>query len=278
VILQDVHQRSSGVTTLLEAMDGAGVSHALLMPNAWIKCGESAMATAARSTWRATDDAERCSVYAYADQMVADAWAALGSEWRLRLAPALGAVSAADHSAVGHLRRMLRKHPGLWRAVVINGAVPGHALLRADTLVNVAGEAVRGIFQTCSDAGLPLLVRAVPCRAVPWQHQDCFVPLRSCPFAQIDMRARMHTQAHAHTHAHARMRTHTRAHRHTHTHAHRHTQPRTPGTHTHTHTRSRTRAHTQVDKQPCSATRAGCNRATRCVACRYGTRRRTAQT
>ena len=245
-MLQDVHQRSNGVTTLLEAMDGAGVSHALLMPNAWIKCGESATATAARSTWRATDDAERCSVYAYADQMVADAWAALGSEWRLRLAPALGAVSAADHSAVGHLRRMLRKHPGLWRAVVINGAVPGHALLRADTQVNVAGEAVRGIFQTCSDAGLPLLVRAAPCRG----GIRIASRLPSCPFAQIDTRARMHTQAHAYAHTRAR----------------------------HTRSRSRTHAHTQVDKQPCSATRARCNRARRRVACRYGTRRRTAQT
>ena len=102
-------------------MDGAGVSHALLMPNPWIKCGGGGADRP--TTWRATDDAERIAVYSYADQMVADAWAALGSEWRLRLAPVLGAVSAADGNAVGHLRRMLRKHADLWRAVVINGAV-----------------------------------------------------------------------------------------------------------------------------------------------------------
>ena len=56
-------------------------------------------------------------MYAYADQMVADAWLALPDEHRKRFAPCFASFDPTDLAAIAHVRRMYHKYPKMWRAV-----------------------------------------------------------------------------------------------------------------------------------------------------------------
>ena len=76
------------------------------------------------------DDNGPCYVYAYADQMVADAWLALVDEERSRLAPCFASFDPTDLSAIAHVKRLYMKYPKMWRGI-------GEIMCRHDDLTNM---------------------------------------------------------------------------------------------------------------------------------------------
>ena len=56
------------------------------------------------------DDNGPCYVYAYADQMVADAWLALEDKDRARFAPAFASFDPTDLAAIAHVKRLYYKY------------------------------------------------------------------------------------------------------------------------------------------------------------------------
>jgi hypothetical protein len=76
------------------------------------------------------DDNGPCYVYAYADQMVADAWLALDDSHRLKLAPCFASFDPTDLAAIAHVKRMHSKYPKMWRGI-------GEVMCRHDDLTTM---------------------------------------------------------------------------------------------------------------------------------------------
>ena len=79
------------------------------------------------------DDNGPCYVYAYADQMVADAWLALDDKDRARFAPCFASFDPTDLAAIAHVKRMYQKYPKMWRGI-------GEVMCRHDDLTDDAAE------------------------------------------------------------------------------------------------------------------------------------------
>ena len=75
--LLDFLQKSSGTTAALKAMDGCGVRRAVVFG---MPCCKKWCFYRPHQPLYYQDDNGPCYVYAYADQMVADAWLALHDE------------------------------------------------------------------------------------------------------------------------------------------------------------------------------------------------------
>jgi predicted TIM-barrel fold metal-dependent hydrolase len=120
----DFLQKSSGVPAILKAMDGCGVEKAVMIG---MPCCKKWSKDEGEKPLYYQDDNGACYVYAYADQMVADAWLALPDDKRKRFAPVMAAFNPTDIAAIDHVRRMWDKYPGLWRGL-------GEVMCRHDDL------------------------------------------------------------------------------------------------------------------------------------------------
>jgi len=112
--LLDFLQKSSGTSAALKAMDGCKVERALVFG---MPCCKKWCFYRAEQPLYYQDDNAPCYVYAYADQMVADAWLALNDTDRARFAPTFASFDPTDLAGITHVRRMWNKYPKMWRAV-----------------------------------------------------------------------------------------------------------------------------------------------------------------
>ena len=155
--LLDFLQKSSGTSAALKAMDGCDVKKAVVfgMPccKKWCFYREDA-------PLYYQDDNGPCYVYAYADQMVADAWLALDDTSRARMAPCFASFDPTDLSAIDHIKRLYRKYPNMWRGI-------GEVMCRHDDLTTmllgkeiprVNHPALDRVYQFAIETGLPVLV------------------------------------------------------------------------------------------------------------------------
>ena len=155
--LLDFLQKSSGTSAALKAMDGCKVQHAVVFG---MPCCKKWCFYRAEQPLYYQDDNAPCYVYAYADQMVADAWLALEDADRKRFAPMFASFDPTDLGAVEHVRRMHAKYPKMGRGV-------GEVMCRHDDLTTmlldkevprVNHPAMDPIYRFCVEVGLPICV------------------------------------------------------------------------------------------------------------------------
>ena len=125
--LLDFLQKSSGTSAALKAMDGCDCKKALVFG---MPCCKKWMFYRAEKPLYYQDDNAPCYVYAYADQMVADAWLALEDKDRARLAPTFASFDPTDLAAIDHVQRLYNKYPGMWRGI-------GELMCRHDDLTTM---------------------------------------------------------------------------------------------------------------------------------------------
>uniref|UniRef100_A0A7S3F2G0 Amidohydrolase-related domain-containing protein n=1 Tax=Haptolina ericina TaxID=156174 RepID=A0A7S3F2G0_9EUKA len=155
--LLDFLQKSSGTVAALKAMDGCEVERAVVFG---MPCCKKWCYYRPEQPLYYQDDNSPCYVYAYADQMVADAWLALGDKERERFAPCFASFDPTDLAAISHVRRMYNKYPKMWRAV-------GEVMCRHDDLTTmllgkeiprINHPALDSIYEFCMQVDLPILV------------------------------------------------------------------------------------------------------------------------
>ena len=158
--LLDFLQKSSGTSAALKAMDGCDCKKALVFG---MPCCKKWMFYRAEKPLYYQDDNAPCYVYAYADQMVADAWLALEDKDRARLAPTFASFDPTDLAAIDHVQRLYKKYPGMWRGI-------GELMCRHDDLTTMLldKEIPRinhpalmmkgGIYEFAIEKGLPVQV------------------------------------------------------------------------------------------------------------------------
>jgi len=151
----DFLQNTDGIHALLQRMDEAGVSRAVLFGMPLIKRWD---AFEPREPHYYLDDNARCYYYSYTDQLVAAAYESLDEQQRARFAPLMCGFNPTDKHGVRHLERMSHgfRH---WRGV-------GEVLLRHDDLTNLTLEeaaranhpAMTPVYDFCTAQGLPLVM------------------------------------------------------------------------------------------------------------------------
>jgi len=155
--LLDFLQKSSGTTAALKAMDGCDCKKAVLFG---MPCCKKWCFYRPEQPLYYQDDNGPCYVYAYADQMVADAWLALVDEERARFAPSFASFDPTDLAALAHVKRMYYKYPKMWRAI-------GEVMCRHDDLTTmllgkeiprVNHPALDFIYKFAIEVDLPVLV------------------------------------------------------------------------------------------------------------------------
>merc|ERR1719160_341204 len=153
----DFLQKSSGMTAILDAMDGCGVEKAVLIG---MPCCKKWSKDEPEKPLYYQDDNGQCYVYSYADQMVADAWLALPDDKRARFAPVMASFNPTDISSVDHVRRMWDKYPGMWRGL-------GEVMCRHDDLTMLLQEnecpvinhqGMRPIYEFCIEKDINCMV------------------------------------------------------------------------------------------------------------------------
>jgi predicted TIM-barrel fold metal-dependent hydrolase len=153
----DFLQKSSGTRRILEAMDGCGVEKAVVIG---MPCCKKWSKDEPEKPLYYQDDNGECYFYSYADQMVADAWLALPTEKRKRIAPVMASFNPTDISAVEHVRRMWNKYPKLWRGL-------GEVMCRHDDLTTLLQDnetpvinhmALGPIYEFCIEVNIPIMV------------------------------------------------------------------------------------------------------------------------
>jgi len=125
--LLDFLQKSSGTSAALKAMDECDCKKAVVFG---MPCCKKWCFYRPEQPLYYQDDNGPCYVYAYADQMVADAWLALPDDQRARLAPCFAAFDPTDLAGISHIKRMYDKYPGMWRAI-------GEVMCRHDDLTTM---------------------------------------------------------------------------------------------------------------------------------------------
>ena len=155
--LLDFLQKSSGTEAALKAMDGCDVAKAVVFG---MPCCKKWCFYRPEQPLYYQDDNGPCYVYAYADQMVADAWLALDDERRARFAPCFASFDPTDLAALSHVKRMYWKYPKMWRGI-------GEVMCRHDDLTNmllgkevprVNHPALDFIYEFAIQVDLPILV------------------------------------------------------------------------------------------------------------------------
>lgn len=153
----DFLQKSAGTKKILEAMDGCGVAKAVLIG---MPCCKKWSKDEPEQPLYYQDDNGQCYVYAYADQMVADAWLALDDDKRKRFAPVMGSINPTDIAAIAHIERMWEKYPGLWRGL-------GELMCRHDDLTSLLQDdetpvvnhvAMRPLYEFCIEKNINAMV------------------------------------------------------------------------------------------------------------------------
>ena len=163
--LLDFLQKSSGTTAALKAMDGCQVKKAVLFG---MPCCKKWCFYRPACPLYYQDDNGPCYVYAYADQMVADAWLALEDGDRARFAPCFASFDPTDLSALDHVKRLYYKYPKMWRGIGeimcrhddLTTMLLGKEIPRVDHPALIGDDTIgcKGIFKFAEEIGLPCLV------------------------------------------------------------------------------------------------------------------------
>ncbi|CAN5251775.1 amidohydrolase family protein [soil metagenome] len=151
-------QRTEGAAALIEAMDSAGVEHAMVTGMSVVK--KWAESEPQQPEFVFGDDA---AVYWYSltDAIVARAILDLPEKQRMRLHPFISGFNPTDRNAVDHVRRMLEWHPGFWQGI-------GEIVTRHDDLTALTdGEPPRAnhpaldpVYALAAEHELPVLVHS----------------------------------------------------------------------------------------------------------------------
>ena len=153
----DFLQKSSGTSSALEAMDGCGVGKAVWFG---MPCCKKWEMSEPEQPLYYLDDNGACYCYAYGDQMVADAWLALSTADRKRVAPMYSSFNPTDLYAIAHVSRMYKKYPGMWRGI-------GEVMCRHDDLTSMLEDketpvcnhpALKAVYEFAIENNLPVLV------------------------------------------------------------------------------------------------------------------------
>eukprot|EP00931_Biecheleriopsis_adriatica_P038239 TRINITY_DN21923_c0_g1_i2.p1 TRINITY_DN21923_c0_g1~~TRINITY_DN21923_c0_g1_i2.p1 ORF type:complete len:822 (-),score=171.45 TRINITY_DN21923_c0_g1_i2:68-2167(-) len=153
----DFLHKSSGTRSIMEAMDGCGVEKAVLIG---MPCVKKWSSSEPEQPLYYQDDNGQCYVYAYSDQMIADAWLALDDKQRARFAPVMSAFNPTDINGISHVQRMWDKYPGMWRG--LGEIMCRHddltALLQDDESPVINHMAMRPIYEFCIEKDLNCMV------------------------------------------------------------------------------------------------------------------------
>jgi len=153
--LVDFLQSSSGAIELIEAMDHANISKAVVFGMPVKKKWEQ---YEPNSPHYYLDDNGRCYYFSLTDEIVAEQYLTLNEEQKKRIAPTICGFNPTDCSSIDHLEYMYNKYP-FWKGV-------GEVLLRHDDLTNLVNEetaranhkALHSICEFCIDKDLPLIL------------------------------------------------------------------------------------------------------------------------
>lgn len=151
-------QETEGIAALLEAMDKAGVEHAMIAGLPIIK--KWADTEPQKPKFVFADDA---NVYWYSlsDEIVARALLSLPKAQRRRLHPFICGFNPTDKNAVKHVERMLEWYPDLWEGI-------GEIITRHDDLTALTyGEPARAnhpalspIYRLAAKHDLPVMIHS----------------------------------------------------------------------------------------------------------------------
>ena len=154
----DFFQESEGLPALLEAMDAAGVEHAMLagvpVAKKWHQDEPK------RPRYYAGDDAG-AYWYSATDVLVAAAVKALPEAQRAHFHPFLSGFNPTDKNAAAHIQRMLDLDPGFWQGL-------GEVFTRHDDLTALTygdtpranNEALKRVYHLAAENDLPVLVHS----------------------------------------------------------------------------------------------------------------------
>jgi hypothetical protein len=143
---------------LLDAMDEAGISHALITGIPLLKVWH---ADAPQRPRYFQGDEAPLYYYSATDTIVAEAVRQLPAAQRRRLSPFIAGFNPTDMNAADHVRRMLELYPGLWRGI-------GEILTRHDDLTALTqGEVARAdhpalmrVYALAANHDLPVLLHS----------------------------------------------------------------------------------------------------------------------
>lgn len=156
--LVDFFQEGQGPEALIEALDGAGVSHAQLSGIPLLKLWH---ADAPQRPRYYLGDESALYYYSATDALVAEAVRGLPEAQRQRLFPFISGFNPTDMNAADHVQRMLDLYPGLWRGI-------GEILARHDDLTAMTeGEVSRAdhpalmkVYRLAAKRDLPVLLHS----------------------------------------------------------------------------------------------------------------------
>jgi hypothetical protein len=152
----DFVQRSDGFPALVDAMDLAGVSQAVVFGLPIAKQWDES--TDAAPGYYLSNDS-RCYYYTGTDFIVAEELLAQPKKTQERFLPFCCGVNGNDRFAAEHIRQLLRLYPNFWRGI-------GELMSRHDDLTaltygeppHLDGKAFKGIYDVGAEEGLPVLV------------------------------------------------------------------------------------------------------------------------
>ncbi len=156
--LVDFLQETEGIEAALEAMDRAGVDHAMIAGMPLVKKWHAA--DPRRPLYYLEDDS-RTYWYSATDVLVARAVESLPPERRKRFHPFICGFNSTDRNAVDHIRRMLDWYPDFWEGI-------GEVMARHDDLTALTyGETPRAdhialdaVYALAADRDLPVSIHS----------------------------------------------------------------------------------------------------------------------
>ena len=151
-------QETEGIEAALEAMDRAGVDHAMISGMPLVKKWHAA--DPRRPLYYLEDDS-RTYWYSATDVLVARAVQSLSPADRQRFHPFICGFNSTDRNAVEHIRRMLEWYPDLWEGI-------GEVMARHDDLTALTyGESPRadhvaldGVYSLAAEQDLPVSIHS----------------------------------------------------------------------------------------------------------------------
>jgi len=153
--LVDFLQESSGIYSLMEAMEKANIKKSVIfgMPvtKKWMSHRK------VKPSYYLSDNAI-CYYYSMTDEKIAEAYLSLNETNKQKIAPLICGFNPSDMNAVEHVKYLLDKYP-FWRGI-------GEILCRHDDLTNLTiGEVARPnhpamflIYELCIERNIPIMI------------------------------------------------------------------------------------------------------------------------
>lgn len=182
----DFFQESAGIASLIEAMDEAGIDHAMLsgipVAKKWHENEPK------KPRYYAGDDAP---VYWYSatDMLVLEALKKLDEPLRRRFHPFLSGFNPNDKNAEAHVRRLLEFEPGFWQGIgeIFTRHDDVTALTIGDT-PRANNEALAKIYHLAAEFDLPVMLHSnitSKREKLPLYLQELEEPLRNHPHTRF---------------------------------------------------------------------------------------------